>query len=116
MKYRFLLLFSSIVLASSLSSFVIAAESASNPYPVRPVKVIVPYGPGGGSDIIIRAMQNKLAENLGQSIIVENKPGASTILGTDFVAKSTPDGYTALIVDMAFLVNPSLFKKLPYDS
>ena len=120
MKYRFLSrlssVFSSVILASSLSSIVIAAESSSNPYPVRPVKVIVPYGPGGGSDIIIRAMQNKLAENLGQSIIVENKPGASTILGTDFVAKSTPDGYTALIVDMAFLVNPSLFAKLPYDS
>ena len=92
MKHRFLSLFSSLILASGLNSFAIAAEAPSNSYPVRPVKVIVPYGPGGGSDIIIRAMQTKLAENLGQSIIVENKPGASTILGTDFVAKSAPDG------------------------
>ncbi len=97
-------------------SMVLAAEITLNSYPSRPVKIIVPYGPGGGSDIIIRALQNKLAENLGQAIIVENKPGASTILGTDLVAKSNPDGYTALIVDMAFLVNPSLFTKLPYDS
>ena len=95
---------------------VFANDLSVQAFPNRPIKIIVPYGPGGGSDIIIRAMQNKLSENLGQSIIIENKPGASTILGTDFVAKSAPDGYTALIVDMAFLVNPSLFAKLPYDS
>jgi tripartite-type tricarboxylate transporter receptor subunit TctC len=94
----------------------LAAETSTNQFPLRPIKVIVPYGPGGGSDIIIRALQNKVAENLGQSLIIENKPGASTILGTDIVAKSTADGYTALIVDIAFLVNPGLFAKLPYDS
>ena len=93
-----------------------AADAIVNSYPTRPIKMIVPYGPGGGSDIIIRALQNKLSENLGQALIIENKPGASTILGTDIVAKSSPDGYTALIVDIAFLVNPGLFSKLPYDS
>ena len=112
-----LLIHTSVIFSLGLflqSSF--AVDVVGNTYPSRPVKIIVPYGPGGGSDIIIRAMQNKLAETLGQSIVIENKPGASTILGTDFVAKSAPDGYTAMIVDMAFLVNPSLFAKLPYDS
>ena len=112
-----LLILTSVIFSLGLflqSSF--AVDVVGNTYPSRPVKIIVPYGPGGGSDIIIRAMQNKLAETLGQSIVIENKPGASTILGTDFVAKSAPDGYTAMIVDMAFLVNPSLFAKLPYDS
>ena len=112
-----LLIHTSVIFSLGLflqSSF--AVDIVGNTYPSRPVKIIVPYGPGGGSDIIIRAMQNKLAETLGQSIVIENMPGASTILGTDFVAKSAPDGYTAMIVDMAFLVNPSLFAKLPYDS
>ena len=91
-------------------------ESLTENYPDRPIKIIVPYGPGVGSDIIIRSIQNKLAQNLGQTIVIENRPGASTILGTELVAKSAPDGYTALVVDLAFLVNPSLFHKLPYDS
>jgi len=117
MMRSLLLIHTSVIFSLGLflqSSF--AVDIVGNTYPSRPVKIIVPYGPGGGSDIIIRAMQNKLAETLGQSIVIENKPGASTILGTDFVAKSAPDGYTAMIVDMAFLVNPSLFAKLPYDS
>jgi len=117
MMRSLLLIHTSVIFSLGLflqSSF--AVDVVGNTYPSRPVKIIVPYGPGGGSDIIIRAMQNKLAETLGQSIVIENKPGASTILGTDFVAKSAPDGYTAMIVDMAFLVNPSLFAKLPYDS
>lgn len=85
-------------------------------YPNRPIKIVVPYGPGGGSDIIIRTIQASLSVGLGQPVIIENKPGASSILGTDFVAKSNPDGYTMLVVDMAILVNPSLFSKLPYDT
>ena len=116
MRLAFLLKVTTFIVVTTFHSFLLPAEQSPSSYPTRPVKIIVPYGPGGGSDIIIRALQNKLAENLGQSIIVENKPGASTILGTDLVAKSNPDGYTALIVDMAFLVNPSLFAKLPYDS
>ncbi len=116
MKSRILFVVSVFFTLLILQKNSFAADIIGNQYPTRPIKIIVPYGPGGGSDIIIRAMQNKLAENLGQAIIIENKPGASTIVGTDFVAKSTPDGYTALIVDMAFLVNPSLFTKLPYDS
>lgn len=116
MRLAFILKVTTFIVVTIFHSFLLAAEQTPNSYPTRPVKIIVPYGPGGGSDIIIRALQNKLAENLGQPIIVENKPGASTILGSDLVAKSNPDGYTALIVDMAFLVNPSLFAKLPYDS
>ena len=116
MRSRFIFQISVSFFFSLLTLNTFGADVGVNQYPVRPMKIIVPYGPGGGSDIIIRAMQNKLAENLGQAIIVENKPGASTILGTDFVAKSAPDGYTALIVDIAFLVNPGLFAKLPYES
>lgn len=96
----------------STSSRTLHAQS----YPDRPVKIVVPYGPGGGSDIVIRAIQANVSGSLGQPIVIENKPGASSTLGTDLVAKSTPDGYTMLVVDMAILVNPSLFTKLPYDT
>ena len=83
-------------------------------YPDRPVRIIVPFTPGGGSDIAARVMSEGMARELGQPVIVDNKPGAGTVIGNDFVAKSAPDGYTLLLASFAFAVMPSVQPKLPY--
>jgi tripartite-type tricarboxylate transporter receptor subunit TctC len=85
-------------------------------YPEQPVRVVVPFGPGGGADLTIRIMSDPLRAQLGQPIVVDNRPGGSTIIGTDLVAKARPDGYTLLIATTTFTINPSLHAKLPYDS
>ena len=84
-------------------------------FPSKTVKIIVPFSPGGGSDVIARLLAEKMAADLGVSVLVENKPGASSIIGTDAMAKSPPDGYTILMTNRAITVNPWLFK-LPYDT
>ncbi|MBV8538501.1 MAG: tripartite tricarboxylate transporter substrate binding protein [Alphaproteobacteria bacterium] len=94
-----------------------ATQAAAGPYPARPVHIVVPYAPGGLSDVIARQLGAKLADDWGQSVIVDNRPGASAIIGTEFVAKSVPDGYTLLMISSGNLVtNPSLFEHLPYDT
>ena len=93
-----------------------AAGALAQSYPAKPIRLIVPYAAGGGTDFFARTVSGKLSEQLGQTIIVDNKPGAATIIGADAAAKSPPDGYTALVADSTTLaVNPSLYKKLPYD-
>ena len=84
-------------------------------YPSKPVRIVVPAVPGGGTDILARLLSPKLNALLGQGIIVENRAGASTNIGTEFVARSAPDGYTVLIATTPHAVNPSLFAKLPFD-
>ncbi|CAM3862984.1 Bug family tripartite tricarboxylate transporter substrate binding protein [Bordetella tumulicola] len=106
-------LLSSIV---ALSAALITSTSAAQTWPERPVRIIVPFAPGGGTDIFTRLMAPRLSEVLGQQIIVDNKPGGSSIIGTQQVAQATPDGYTLLIVDSTFMINPSLRDNLPYDS
>jgi tripartite-type tricarboxylate transporter receptor subunit TctC len=83
-------------------------------YPDRPIRIVVPFTPGGGSDIIARVMGEVMARELGQPVVVDNKPGAGTVIGNDFVAKSAPDGYTALLASFAFAVMPSVQPRLPY--
>lgn len=101
---------------------VAAALFASPPAPAQqwsppqPIRVIVPYAPIGTSDIIARSMSDKVRDRLGQPFVIENRPGASTQIATEAVARSRPDGTTLLIVGNTFNVNPSLFPKLPYDS
>jgi len=92
-----------------------AASVAAQPYPSRTVRIVVPATPGGAIDLIARTLAEKLTVSLGQSVVVENKPGASNNLGTDFVAKSPPDGYTLVIVASSHATNKHLFKALPYD-
>ncbi|MEK7943110.1 tripartite tricarboxylate transporter substrate binding protein [Pigmentiphaga sp. YJ18] len=89
---------------------------AADKYPSRPVRVIVPYVAGGAADITTRVVAQKLSDRLGASFVVENKPGANGMIGTDFVAKAKPDGYT-LLADASgpLVVNPSLYEKVPYD-
>jgi tripartite-type tricarboxylate transporter receptor subunit TctC len=98
-----------LLLVSSSSS------PASAAYPDRPIKIVVPFAPGGGTDVVARTLAQEMARDLGASIVIENKPGAGTIIGTQAVAASDPDGYTLLMGTFANAVNPSLKAKLPYD-
>jgi len=84
-------------------------------YPEKPIRIIVPFSPGGGTDLIARTLGSLMGADLGQSVIVENKPGASTIIGTDALAKSAPDGSSLVMATLAHAVNPSLQSKLPYS-
>ena len=84
-------------------------------YPSKPVKVIVPYPPGGAVDVATRKVAQKLAEQMGQPFVVENKPGASSTIGAQLVAKSPPDGYTLVANDMSYSMLPYVFKTLPFD-
>lgn len=85
-------------------------------YPSKPIRIIVPYPPGGFNDTLARTLGQKLTEKWGQPVIVDNRPGGGTTIGTNLAAKSAPDGYTLLIVSFAFAVNPALFASLPYDT
>jgi tripartite-type tricarboxylate transporter receptor subunit TctC len=84
-------------------------------YPDRIIKIVVPFAPGGGTDVVARTLANEMAKDLGVTVIIENKPGAGTIIGTQAVASSEGDGYTLLMGTFANAVNPSLYPKLPYD-
>ena len=92
------------------------ADDAWALYPDRIVRIVVPLAPGGGTDLIARTLAQEMAKDLGASVIIENKPGAGTIIGTQAVAASEPDGYTLLMGTFANAVNPSLNAKLPYDA
>jgi tripartite-type tricarboxylate transporter receptor subunit TctC len=95
----------------------VAGAAFAQTYPTKPVRVVVPFPPGGGTDIIAREIAQKVAANTGWSIVIDNKPGAGGNLGIDAVAKSAPDGYTIGLGQSSNLaVNPTLYSKLPYDS
>lgn len=85
-------------------------------YPDKSVRIIVPYPPGGGTDIVTRLLASKISENLRQAVVVDNKPGASTIIGTELLAKAPSDGYTLGVITDSHSINPNFFKNLPYDS
>jgi tripartite-type tricarboxylate transporter receptor subunit TctC len=89
---------------------------ANAAYPDKPIRLVVPFAPGGGTDLIARTLGQGMAQVLGQAVVIDNKPGAGTIIGTDLVAKSAPDGYTVVIASFAHAVNPSLIPKLPYST
>jgi hypothetical protein len=105
-----------IVLCGLLVVLACAPITALAGYPDRPIRIVVPFAPGGGTDIVTRKLGESLASGLGQAVIIENKPGAGTIIGTNAVATSAPDGYALLMATFAHAVNPSLNTKLPYDT
>jgi len=102
------------VSACALALLALAAQA--DDYPVRPVRVVVPFAPGGPNDLIVRLVAQKLADSLGQPFLVENRAGAGGNIGTDYVAKSAPDGYTLLSVGPGSLIINPLMGKVPYDT
>ncbi|MCB2038859.1 MAG: tripartite tricarboxylate transporter substrate binding protein, partial [Ottowia sp.] len=89
---------------------------AQSVWPSRPLRWVVPFPPGGTTDFVTRLVATELGKSLGQTVVVENKPGAGTVIGVDNVAKSAPDGYSFVTVANSFCVNQTLLKKLPYDT
>jgi tripartite-type tricarboxylate transporter receptor subunit TctC len=99
----------------ALSLLLAPATAMAQAYPSKPVRLVVPFAAGGSTDIIARTVGQKLNEMWGQPVLVDNRPGGSTVIGTDAVAKAAPDGYTLLITPAPFTIVPSLIAKLPYD-
>jgi tripartite-type tricarboxylate transporter receptor subunit TctC len=101
--------------ALALGTAALRTTAAAAGYPERPVRIVVPFAAGGPSDLTARLMSVELGQALGQTFVVENRPGAGSNLGTAAVARSAPDGYTLLVTSSAFVVNPGLYKQVPYD-
>lgn len=110
---RRLLASGSLIAASGIVGIANASPQA---FPARTVRIVVPYSPGGGTDLIARTLADIMAKDLGQTVIVENKPGGGTVIGSDLVARSAPDGYTLLMNSAAHAINASLLPKLPYST
>src|SRR5262245_26414588 len=105
-----------VILATALCSALWSpGASCDDAYPSRPVRVIVPFG-AGGPEAVARVMAQALAAQTGQAFVVDNRPGANGIIGAEAVARSRPDGYTVLLTSSSFVVNPSMYRKLPYDT
>jgi tripartite-type tricarboxylate transporter receptor subunit TctC len=93
-----------------------SVSGGAGAYPIKPVRIIVPFAPGGGTDILARLLGQKLTEALSQTFVVDNRPGAGGTIGTELAAKAAPDGYTLLMVNAGHVINPSLYKALSYDT
>lgn len=103
-----------VLMATALATASVAAQAQAG-YPDKPIRIIVPYTPGGFNDTLARTVGAKLQAAWGQTVTVDNRPGGGTLIGTEAAAKAAPDGHTLFVVPFAFAVNQSIFKKLPYD-
>jgi tripartite-type tricarboxylate transporter receptor subunit TctC len=101
-------------LGAFAATLTLATTTALAAFPEKPIRLVVPFAPGGGTDVIARTLGQGMGQELGQTVVVDNKPGAGTVIGTDAVAKSPADGYTLVMASFAHAVNPSLMPKLPY--
>src|SRR5258706_6496892 len=101
---------------SIVAATLAAGSSSAKEYPVRPIRIIVGFAPGGPTDVIARIVAQKLSESLGQQVVVDNRSGAGGNIGIGMVANATPDGYTILVVSSALVLNPGLYGKIPYDA
>jgi tripartite-type tricarboxylate transporter receptor subunit TctC len=104
------------IVITALAVLALAGGAAAQQFPSKPVRFIVPFAPGGQSDVVARTVGQKAGERWGQPLVVENKPGAATTIGADFVAKSPADGYTILLAPAPFVITQYAYPKLPYDS
>ena len=95
---------------------VVAGGAAAQSYPSKPVRLIVPFSPGGAADVPMRIIAQKLSEQMGQQVVIENRPGAGSTIGADLAAKAVPDGYTLFTISNTHFVSAALYKKLPYES
>ena len=93
-----------------------ASTGSGQAYPVKPIRIVVPYAPGGSTDVVFRILAPRLTEILGQQVVIDNRPGAASTIGLDIVAKSPPDGYTVGVNNIAYGANPTIYKKMPFDS
>jgi tripartite-type tricarboxylate transporter receptor subunit TctC len=107
--------FANCITLAAWTAFSCAATAADSPYPSRPIRMIVPFAAGGPTDVIARVMAQKLSENLGQQVVVDNRAGAGGNIGMALAAGASPDGYTLLVVSSSYVVNPGLYSKIPYD-
>jgi tripartite-type tricarboxylate transporter receptor subunit TctC len=98
-----------------LLAMLVCSGQAHAVFPDKPIRIVVPFAPGGGTDLIARTLGQVMSQDLGQSVIIDNKAGGGTVIGTDFVTKSAADGYTILLASPAHAINPSLLPKLPYN-
>jgi len=104
-----------VLLIASTGLMAAGPATAADVYPSKTIRLVVPFAPGGGSDIVARLLSPKMTEALGQTVVVDNRAGASANLGAAMVAKAAPDGYTLLLANANYTINPSLFKSLPFD-
>lgn len=105
-----------LIVAGIVATVLVPAMAPAQPYPNRPLKLIVPFPAGGPTDIVGRAVAQALSQRVGQPVVVDNKPGAGSTIGTDLAAKSAPDGYTLLLGSSSLTINPILYPKIPYDA
>lgn len=104
------------VIIGAVIGFIAASEPLAQQYPARPIRLIIPFAAGGGADITGRLLARKLSDVYGQQVVVDNRAGAGTVIGSDILSKSTPDGYTLLLQVNALAANHTLYAKLPYDT
>src|SRR5687767_16005830 len=93
-----------------VAGLVVTTSVLAQDYPSKPIRLIVPFGAGGGSDYVGRLVAQKLTEQMGQTTVVENRPGAASLVGTELAAKSPADGYTLLLADSGFTINPAFYR------
>ncbi len=98
-----------------LPAFLAVPGAAAQSWPAKPVRIVSPFAPGGGNDTLSRILAAALTPRLAQQVVVENRPGANTIVGTEVVVKSPPDGYTLIVLPNAITINPHLYRKMPFD-
>jgi tripartite-type tricarboxylate transporter receptor subunit TctC len=104
-----------LTLGALVAWLAVASFAAEQTFPTKPLRIISPYPPGGGNDTLARTIAPKLAENLRQQVLVDNRPGANTIIGSEALVRAAPDGYTMILMPNVHAINPSLYPKLPYD-
>lgn len=103
-----------VICGAAMGMAAVGAAIAQN-YPSRPIRLLVPFAPGGGTDLVARAVAARIGESLGTTVVVDNRPGANANIGNELAARAVPDGYTLLMTSSALTINPNLYKKLPYD-
>jgi tripartite-type tricarboxylate transporter receptor subunit TctC len=104
-----------VAIASLMAAPLVSAQTSAQSFPNKPIRFVVPFPPGGGNDILARALAPKMSEILGQQVVIDNRAGAGGNIGADFVAKSPPDGYTIVIASNQVTMNPWIYSKLPFD-
>ncbi|GAB2460333.1 tripartite tricarboxylate transporter substrate binding protein [Comamonas humi] len=108
-------MFKKMIAAVAVAALAACGMAQAQTYPSKPVTVVVPFSPGGAADIMARSLAERMAAKLGQPVIVENKPGAGTVIASDYVARATPDGHTLLLAASSLGIAPALYKKVNYD-